>query len=580
MIVGIDLGTTNSSVSVYMDGAVRLIPNAFGDVLTPSIVSFDKDGTYYVGAVAKERLVTNPESTYKEFKRDMGTDKQYEAFGKKHTPEELSALVLKQLKEDAERFTNEEIKDAVISVPAYFSDKQRAATRNAGIIAGLNVICLINEPSAAALTYHVANIEEDEKYLVFDFGGGTLDVTLVDAFDNIIEIQSISGDNYLGGADFNRVIALDICLKNDLKWANLSSAERAILLNHGEDIKKILTDNAECQRTIILNGKEYPYSLNRQGLLDISSEIFNKITIVLKRIMNDAGLQVNDLDGIIMIGGSSKMPIVQLFIQTLFQGRAKYEKNGDTIVCEGAGIVAGIKERKDEVRDIVLTDICPFSLGTAVSDGSFSVIIPQNQVLPCSMVEFYTNAYDFIDQIKFKVYQGENIVAEKNQLLSEIIVPIEKRPRGQVVLRVRYSYDINGIFDVEISGDGVLVNQYTQLGNSSGLSEDEIAKKRGNLQAMKKNMANDNYSQLLIEKACRLAEECNIKQREQIELALRQYIQTIHGTESYDPREARTKLEEVIHQVEDSMFSFSDFDADLWRTYIDKEVEKKDTEEQ
>ncbi|SDB29280.1 molecular chaperone HscC [Pseudobutyrivibrio sp. YE44] len=579
MIIGIDLGTTNSSVSAFINEELQLIPNSFAEVLTPSVVSFDEDGTYYVGAVAKERLVTHPETTFKEFKRDMGSDRIYKAFDESHTPEELSALVLKQLKADAEKFTGETIKDAVISVPAYFSDKQRAATRNAGLIAGLNVICLINEPSAAALTYHANNMDEDETYLVFDFGGGTLDVTLVDAFDNIIEIQSISGDNYLGGADFNKAIAIDICAKNNIKWSDLDASKKAILLNHGEEIKIALTAEVSCKHTIYLDGKAYNYSLDRQGLLDISGDIFNRITIVLKRIMNDAGLAINDIDGVIMIGGSSKMPVVQLFINSLFQGNTKYERNGDVIVCEGAGIVAGIKSRNDKVRDLILTDIAPFSLGTKVADGSFSVIVPKNQVLPCSKVEYYSNAGDFQKEVNFKIYQGENIIADKNELLTTINLKIEPRPAGQVCVAARFSYDINGIFDVEITGDGLLENKTVHLGNAQGLSEAEIEAKRQNLERIRENQSSSEKSRLLIEKASRLAAECNLEQRKFLEAAIRNYLMILESAGIEASRKAGEELQEVVDQVEKSMFSFSEFDANLWKEYIEGSMGKDDKED-
>lgn len=575
MIVGIDLGTTNSSISAYIDGALVLIPNAFGETLTPSVVSFDKDGSYFVGAIAKERLVTHPEDTFKEFKRNMGTDMIYKSCSGKHKPEDLSALVLKQLKADAERYTGETINDAVISVPAYFTDKQREATRNAGLIAGLNVICLVNEPSAAALTYHVDNIEEDKLFLVFDFGGGTLDVTLVDAFDNIIEIESISGDNNLGGADFNRVIAFDISGKLGLDWPKLSPTEQAILFNYGEEIKQGLTEEESITTRINFKGEEMEYTLSRQGLLDLSGDIFSRITIVLKRLMNDAQIDINSIDGVIMIGGSSKMPLVQLFVNTLFEGNAKYEHNGDTIVCEGAGIVAGIKERATEVRDIILTDIAPFSLGVKVEDGSFSVIIPKNRVLPSSRECEYTNTHDRQKYINFEVFQGENLIAEKNEKLGSFKVPVEERFRGGVKALVRFSYDINGIFDIDITGDGVLKEVHSSLGNNSTSLTPDLEKRREELAKLKVNPMSQEENALLIERAGRVAEECNLYQRRFLEEWTSHFIRSLEYGKPRDIRHSREQLEDLIVQLEKSMFTFSDFDADLWEKYIEKSFEEK-----
>ena len=245
MIIGIDLGTTNSLVSVWGEKGLTMVPNALGEFLTPSVISFDEDGTTYIGQTARERLITHPESTFQEFKRDMGSNRRYEAFGKQYTATDLSAILLRQLKEDAEAFLGEPVEDAIISVPAYFTDKQRAQTRNAGLIAGLRVSRLVNEPSAAALYYHANHLQDEEMYIVFDFGGGTLDVTLVDAFDNIIEIQGISGDNHLGGADFNHVIALDICKENGMELQNLTDTQRAEIYRKAEEIKMELSATPE-----------------------------------------------------------------------------------------------------------------------------------------------------------------------------------------------------------------------------------------------------------------------------------------------------------------------------------------------
>ena len=326
MVVGIDLGTTNSLVSVFRNGNVELIPNEFGEYLTPSVISLDGE-KIIVGKVAKERLITHPGTTVSEFKRQMGRDIKYDlGNGNLFTPVKLSSIIIKKLIEDAEKYLGEKVESAVISVPAYFDDHQREATRLEGVGAGITVTQLVNEPSAAALSYHYEHIDQDEKFIVFDFGGGTLDVTVVDAFANMVEIANISGDNCLGGKDFNEAIAMDMCRSFGLEWKLISDKNKAILIKNGENIKISLSESNSIDKKVNLEGKEYEYSLTQQGLIDISSPIFRKLTIILKKLMNDAMLAQEDIDSVIMVGGSSKMPIVRAYLESLFPGKSRYRR--------------------------------------------------------------------------------------------------------------------------------------------------------------------------------------------------------------------------------------------------------------
>ena len=582
MIIGIDLGTTNSLVSIWRETHVELIPNSFGEVLTPSVVSFDPDGTVYVGKTAQERLVTHPSATFKEFKRSMGGNQEFCAYNRRYTAVDLSALVLKQLKSDAEHFLGEPVEEAVISVPAYFNDRQRAATRNAGLIAGLKVERLINEPSAAALSHHIHHIEDSELFIVFDFGGGTLDVSMVDAFDNVIEIQAVSGDNSLGGKDFNNIIAYDICDKNGLQWRKLTLQEQAILYREAEAIKKQLSQTNEIHTMVRLEGREYAYQLDNQRMIDISSELFRRITKVLQRLMNDAGVSLEEISGVIMVGGSSRMPVVRHYIASLFEGRLYNDSNPDEIVCLGAGVVGGIKDRKAQIKDVVLSDICPFTLGVGIVGDVMSPIIEKNQILPCSHEHRYVTVNDNQSQISWKVYQGESHVASKNLELDEFTIRIPKKPAGEVYADVRFSYDINGIFDVDIScplAEGE-IKIHKALGSGGGMSDLELAQRQAELDKIKVHPRNMEQNKYALERADRLFAECNQKQRAMLAAAIKQFTQALDTQDMNVAKHAYVRFEMQLAMIEQTLFHFSEFDAKLWQEVSTGNQEKEQDGEQ
>lgn len=576
-MIGIDLGTTNSLVCVWEGESERLLKNRFGSTLTPSIVSFDPDGNIYVGETARERLVTHPDVTFKEFKRNMGTGITYEAYGKKYTPEELSALVLKQLKEDAEFELGNSVDEAVISVPAYFNDKQRTATRNAGLLAGLKVNRLINEPSAAALSYHVDHCEENEMFIVFDFGGGTLDVSLVDAFDNIIEIQAISGDNRLGGKDFNTLLAYDMCAKTGLEWKKLSAQEQAILLREAEALKIALSQEEKASVQVRLKGTDYTYEQNNQGMIDLSSELFAKIQKVLGKLMNDGMVTVQDISRVIMVGGSSKMPIVRQFVSRLFEGRISDSGNPDEIVCRGTGVLCGIRERQTGIRDIVLSDICPFTLGVEVVGDVMSPIIAKNQVLPCSRMETYTTSKDSQTQLKWHVYQGESHKASNNLALAEFEIKVPPKPKGTVQVDVRFSYDINGLFDVDIHCRDTGEHFHRELGAADGLSREELMERRAELEKIKIHPRDVEKYKNLLERAEALYVECNEEQQAFLARAMKYYMEALDKQNlRLAERESRA-FEVRMAMVEASMFRFHAFDQQAWdQTFMDEEEEETD----
>lgn len=573
MIVGIDLGTTNSLVSAWTDDGITLIPNEFGEYLTPSVVSFDGKEVI-VGKTAKERIVTNPNVTAYEFKRQMGRDTEIN-LGKagKYTPIELSAYVIRKLVEDAESFLHEKVDSAVVSVPAYFDDHQREATRLAGIRAGIKVTQLVNEPSAAALSYHFGHMDQDEKFIVFDFGGGTLDVTLVDTFANMVEICDISGDNCLGGKDFNEAIALDICHQCGIDWDRLDLKSMAVLINNGENIKIRLSSENDTTTIIHVNGKDYEYHLSQQRLIDISTSIFRRITIVLMRLMNDACLSIEDIDGVVMVGGSSKMPSVRAYLESLFPGKVKLDHEGDVAICRGAGIVTGINLRKDVVKDIVMTDICPFSLGVDVVGDRLSVIIPKNQILPSSKECRYVTVNDMQTKLVFNIYQGEKIKASSNLLLETIEFKIPQRPKGEVYADVRFSYDLNGIFDIDIYCPANGVEVHRSRGAMEGLDEEKVAALRHNMEDIKTDPREIPEIKYLLEKAGRLYEECNAYQREYLGREIEMFDNYLNSASLLDAKKAAMVFSLKLNNVEQNLFKFSNETEDLWKKFLEEGID-------
>lgn len=512
-IVGIDLGTTNSLISVFKDGNVVQIPNSFGEYLTPSVVSFDEKGNIYVGKIAKERKITNPDTTVSSFKKFMGTDKKYKILGKEYTPEDLSAMVLRQLIEDAKKYLNEEIEEAIISVPAYFNNKQRNATKRAGSLAGIKVERIINEPSAAASYYYVKTSEK-QTFLVFDFGGGTLDISIVDAFENIIEVVAIVGDNHLGGDDFDLAIAKDISKQNGFEWQNLSAQNKQKILKIAESCKFLLNTEKEVMVKTVVDGKEIEGRMSRKHLIEISSEIFYKIKNLLSKILRDAEILADDIDNVLLVGGSSNMVVVQDYIKYITNKKLLYNFKPDMLVGLGVGMVAGIKERNEDLTDIVMTDVCPFSMGINTinraneKEAIFAPIIQRNTTLPVSRAMEFSTAYDNQREIVIKISQGENYYCSDNLEIGKLKVTVPKGPEGKEKITVRFTYDINGILEVEVKvlSTGEIKKLYIQS-DETNYSEEEMKKMMENLKALKQDYREKEEIVYVMELGKRLYEE-------------------------------------------------------------------------
>ncbi len=560
-IIGIDLGTTNSLAAVYRDGTVELIPNSLGEYMTPSVVSFGEDGEVFAGNIAKQMLVTKPECTFREFKRNMGTDFEYTAGRRKYRPEELSAFVLRKLKEDAEHYLGEEVTEAVISVPAYFNDDKRCATKNAGKLAGLKVERLINEPSAVALKHHSGS-DGMETFLVFDFGGGTLDVSLVEAFENVVEIKAVAGDNYLGGKDFNEAIAAEFLRRNDL--ALLTPEENGILLKEAEQLKIMLSKEKEARRRFMLRGQEYIMKMTNQELIHCSVELFQRMAKPIQKVINDSGMEESEIDKIILVGGSSKMPVVKQYLKSIISIPVVSDDRPDESIALGVGMAAAIKERTGEVKDMLLADICPFSLGTEVYDGSFSPIIERNDTLPCSRSKYYVTVQDFQKELEFNIYQGENMVAADNLLLGKMMIknlPLE--PKGRAGAMVTFLYDINGILDVRIESKNETVHKVI-FNKKMGLSEAEIEKRVEQLKKQTFYPASQEENRLLIERAKSVYQETDPRSREAIANALHQFRGALQFGSNQQIRAQYIQLSVLLAAVEQRQVHFKEFDENFF----------------
>ena len=451
-VIGIDLGTTNSIAVVFRNGEVEMIPNSFGEYLTPSVVTIENN-ELIVGKIAKQKLVTSPENTTSLFKRDMGNDKKIKLGKKMYLPQELSALLLKQLINDAEKYLNEKVEEVVISVPAYFNAKQRRATKLAGEIIGVKVDRLINEPSAAAIACHE---EEFETFIIFDFGGGTLDVSVVDCFENVVSICSIAGNNRLGGIDFDRAIAMYFCQQNKIDYNSLIRAEKESLFLASERTKIALQNKDEAGMSMSIRGKSYSTKISNEVLALISKPILDEIREVIRRAVKDSGFEPSEIDKMIMVGGSSYMPVVRDYLEKLLKIPVSSADDIDCMVAKGLGKYLGIKQRCSEVKNLVVTDICPFSLSTPIVNESdkgnplAKVIIPKNTVLPSSKTVTLQAYKRGQKNILISVYQGEEMYESDNILLGRTDIKIPRNFKENEQFNITYSYDINSMLYVEI----------------------------------------------------------------------------------------------------------------------------------
>lgn len=451
-ILGVDLGTTNSLAVVYKEGKPVRIPNAYGEYVTASAVSI-LDGKIVVGKLAKERLITHPECSASLFKRNMGSDVTYTLDKKAYDSATLSSFVVKQLIEDAQNYLHEEISEVVISVPAYFNARQRQDTKRIGELLGIKVERLINEPSAAAIACHMD--DEYETFVVFDFGGGTLDVSVVDCFENVISINAISGNNHLGGTDFDRAMAEYFCLKNELNYNVLDSSFQQSILRTCEQAKiKLSTQNVVEVSLVHLN-KNYNCIFDENVLFNITHSLLESCKNVIGKAVKDSGFSASELDSLILVGGSSKMPVLQHYLSDALNIPVLKEEHMDSLVVLGLGKYIGIKQRDENIKDVVVTDICPFSLSTSTYNEQnpdlelSTVLIPKNSVLPTSKKMTLRTVHKGQTKVNISVFQGQAMYAKENLFLGQAFIHVPRNMHDYESFDLIYSYDINSMLYVE-----------------------------------------------------------------------------------------------------------------------------------
>lgn len=553
-ILGIDLGTTNSLAAIWRNGRSELIPNAAGGYLTPSVVSVDEDGSVLVGQAAKDRLISHPDRTAARFKRYMGTQKVFQLGDRSFRPEELSALVLRRLREDAEVYLGEPVTEAVISVPAYFAEAQRSATKRAGALAGLTVERLVNEPSAAAVSAHISEGDEDKVCLVFDLGGGTLDVSLVERFENVVSVTAVSGDNRLGGSDFDRAIARGFCEENGIDFDRLETSRQELLIRQAETCKMALTSQPMVVMSVDDGTIQASVPMTNEWLIRKCSRLFQRMAAPVQKAFRDAGMSPSELDELVMVGGSSHMPSVRQYIAQLLGREPAADSHPDTAIALGAGICAGMKARAADLRELVLTDVCPFTLGVATYNEAepnrdrMSPLIERNSVLPTSKEGIYYTIRDGQTKIDLKIYQGENPYCEDNTLLGELQVSVPPAPQGQIPVRVRFTYDINGLLEVEAgSQSGKMARLVLQ---NKEMTAKEVEERLRELSALKLHPREQEAPRALLARAERVYAMTVGEIRERVDQMLAWYQHELSAQETIRIAKASRRFERFLDSVE------------------------------
>lgn len=571
-IIGIDLGTTNSLACVYRNGRTELIPNELGEYKTNSVVSMMEDGSVLVGAAAKERLITHPESTAASFKVWMGTERLISLGKKSFKPEELSSLVLKQILQDARQYLGEPVEEAVIIVPAYFNDNQRCATKLAAQLAGLKVKRLINEPSAAALYYrHSMQEQSDSQMMVIDFGGGTLDVSIVECFENIIEITAIAGDNHLGGNDIDRAIVAYFCEQNGLSMEKLDSFALSSLYRQAEEAKIALSQrDTDTGVSVVLRQEDDKYSmvLTNKLLRQLCEPIFRKVRAVISRAMKDRA-RVGKINEVILVGGSAQLTVFCDYLEELFGRRPAVQGNTDEMVALGVGLCAGIKERAEELQDLVMTDVCPFSLGVATYNDArdknphMAFLIQRSSMLPAShQGDFYTLSNNQ-QKLRFEIYQGEGYYASDNLKLGELEVRVPPGMAGEQYATVTFTYDIDGILHVSARSSGGDYRERMILNSRYQPGDTALQQAHERIAQIQLAARGNQEDQLLLETAMRLYAQTTGYEREQVARLIQYFEYNRQSRDLIQMEKTRREMRKQLAAIE--IYLYADpLDMDFW----------------
>ncbi|PRB45575.1 molecular chaperone HscC [Pseudomonas sp. MYb2] len=560
MIVGIDLGTTNSLVAVWRGDATELVPNALGQFLTPSVVGLDDQGRILVGQAARERLHTHPRLTASLFKRHMGSATEVYLADKAFRPEELSALVLKSLKEDVERAFGETVTEAVISVPAYFSDAQRKATRIAGELAGLKVEKLINEPTAAALAYGLHQRDKETSFLVFDLGGGTFDVSILELFEGVMEVRASAGDNFLGGEDFDTVL-LEHFISQQRSAADFPERSSVIqpLRREAERVRKALGQDDSAEFRLQLGERQWTHTITQQQLATLYMPLLERLRAPIERALRDARIRVSDLDEILLVGGTTRMPLVRKLAAGLFGRFPSITLDPDQVVAQGAAIQAALKARAAALEEVVLTDVCSYTLGIETStqvgrnyeSGHYLPIIERNSIVPVSRVKTVYTLHDNQEQVVVRIFQGESRLVKDNVALGELDIKVPKRKAGEVALDVRFTYDNNGLLEAQVKIPLTGQQHSLVIENNPGvLSPEEIQQRLANLAQLKIHPREQQVNTLLSARLERLYQESLGDLRDLMGDWAKQFQIALDSQDERQIREVRTDLSRRLTELD------------------------------
>ena len=594
-MIGIDLGTTNS-LATYIDdnGEIQFIKNEYGNILIPSVVGIDENDDIIVGELAKERRMMNAGETASNFKRRMGTDAKIKVKNRTFDAQMLSSFVLKHLKENAEKQLNEKINRAIISVPAYFNDKQRRDTKMAAELAGLTVERLINEPTAAALSLGSNILNQNLKFIVLDLGGGTFDVTLLETFEDIMEVLSISGDTMLGGEDFTTKIC-EIFLKNiKLSIADLSRDERTKLYTKADRAKKLISlKNVEIEMEI--KGKKYKSEITQENFRETVKPLLVKMKVAIDKALQDGNTDAREIEKVILVGGAVKLGIIEEFVEKYFhkmRGEKIYFNNDDfiennklvsiaadpdTVVAYGVGIAVGMKERNKVFKERILTDVCPFTLGTEIVGRRFAPIIPRNTTVPTSRSEYFYTIEDYQSQVTVGIYQGESLNIDDNLFLGEFLLDVPQNLAGKEAINVRFTYDINGILEVEAKVVSTGLKKSKLIVNGD-LSEEEKNEKIKMLEEIKIQSENKNKDKLLLERANRIyAEIVNTEIRNHISEYLENYQKIVVTGDRIRIQKTKKSFSEFLDKIDPEINDMSV--EDILKDFED-ETEEEDMKEE
>lgn len=566
-LIGIDLGTTNSAIACWVDGEPRLIPNALGGTLTPSVVSVDEAGNVLVGQAAQDRQITHPQLTAAAFKRAMGSAKRFRLGTREFGPEELSSLVLGSLKRDAEAALGQAIASAVISVPAYFNDTQRKATKVAAELAGLKVQRLINEPTAAALAFGLHRRQDETSFLVFDLGGGTFDVSIVELFDGVVEVKASTGDNYLGGEDFTQCLVHALAQQLSLPAERLEQDGqlRNRLYVLAEHCKRGLSTERDVKGVFVVDRQDRAYAISETGFEKLCAELLARLRAPVERAVRDSRLRPDALGHVVMVGGASRMPLARKVVTRMFGRFPDVSIDPDHAIALGAATQAALIAQDQALSEVLMTDVCPYSLGVEVSEqlsgnqvvhGLFSPVIERNTVVPASRTGTYHTMADGQASLALNVYQGEHRFVRDNVPLGSLTVPVPPLKRGEATVEVRFTYDVSGLLEV----DATVINtgeshSLTLLGNASSLSAEDVAERREKLARLKIHPRDDMPNQVVLTRLERLYAEHSGSLREHIGRALTEFMAALGTQDLEHIARERKRVNDWLAQLEVSPLS-------------------------